>query len=185
VVGVTDFRKAMHMTSNNRKHQLEEESRTRRTTLEQLRTQLASATREYKSSRKDADGRSVSDFADRVRLAEMALDGVLEELDALNRPRRIEITDSRANLCRERDRVQQRLAYRRKEHDEQVEAERQRCGYRNPEWVKRHLANVFRGDPENVLRRSTAEDSTRLEAILAQIAELDRREGSSNSPEAA
>ncbi len=168
-----------------RKSQLTAEAAERRETLEQLKLMRDRAVTQYKRTRADADGRAVSDVEQRLRLAEIALDGVLDDLKEADESPRVHITDSRAGLVAQRRDLETRLGAQRKDHEQALEIVRQRCGYRNPEWVKRHVENTYQGDPEQSFLRRTRELRTHLDNVVAQLAELDRREGLAPSPEAA
>lgn len=159
-----------------RKEQLRAEAATRRATLENQRKALKGATERFKFTRHPADGHSVAALAGQIRLAEIALDGTLEELAGLDEPPRVQVTSPRDELIRQRGEITQRLAFRRQQHEQAVAQERQRCGYRNEQHVQQHLQNVF-GSGELLRRRHDEADERQLANIAEQLAELDRRAG--------
>ncbi len=174
------------MMNQRSKSQLLTEAAKRRETLEQLKLMRDRAVTQYKRTRADADGRAVSDVEQRLRLAEIALDGTLEDLRAADAPPRVHVSDTRQSLMQQREDLQNRLACQRLDHEKQVELERSRVRYRNPEWTRRALENIFQGDPEQSFLRKTRDLRTHLDGVLAQLAELDRRDGSAaESPSAA
>lgn len=160
--------------------QLEAEAHTRRSRLEQYKNELARASDHYKRTRNDHDGARVTDFANRARLAELALDGVLEELAALDRPRPVSITSPRDELVRMEQQITQRREYRHREHERSVERERRACGYTVEAHIQTHLANLFRSG-ERMRRQADEQDQRQLDSIRAQLNVLDARDVDGNA----
>lgn len=162
--------------TNDRKQRLEAEARTRRTVLENLKNELEGATTRYRRTRNEAtDGARVTELAKRVRLAEIALDGVHDEIRDLGKPRAVSITSPREELLRQRAEIVQKREFRHRQHETAVQQERQRCGYNSERQIAQHLANTF-GPGDRVRRQLDDLDERRLADISAELGEHDRRE---------
>ncbi|HET7540693.1 MAG TPA: hypothetical protein VFK05_12500 [Polyangiaceae bacterium] len=172
----------INQEQQQRQH-LTNEVNKRRERLEAARRDLAFATATLKRTGSAIDGQNVTKLAEAVRIAEISLDGATESLAALNRPRRVVVSDSpnvRTELQRERAEIVQKRDYRHKQHEEQVEAMRQRCKGMPEAHVKIVLNNTF-GGGERSRRDADEFDAKRIAHIDAQLAELDRRQGARKS----
>lgn len=158
----------------NRIHQLEVELTSRTQVLQDKRRQLASAESLFKRTRSNAEGAHVSRLSGEVRLAELAIDGVKEELERAKKPRPVQITGSRSQLVRDREQIVQARDFRHAQHQKQVDAAAQQSGYGDPKHVELHVRNLF-GNTERMRRQADELDARRLADIDAQIAEIDRR----------
>jgi hypothetical protein len=162
---------------NTTTRKLETELQTRTQILQDKRRQLASAEALFKRSRNDGDGAHVSRLHSEVRLAELATEGVKEELERANAPRPVAIDSSRDQLVRDRALIVQQRDTRHADHQKQVDAAAQQSGYRDPKHVEQHVRNLF-GNSERARRKADDFDAKRLAAIDAQLAEIERRAGS-------
>jgi hypothetical protein len=163
--------------ATNRMHQLETELTTRTQGLKDKRRQLASAESLFKRTRSDVEGAHVSRLLGEVHLAEIAIDGVKEEIERTKKPRPVQITSSRWQLARDREQIVQQRDYRHAQHQKQVDEAVQESGYRDPKHVANHVRNIF-GSTERMRLQADQQDARRLADIDAQLAEIDRRTGS-------
>lgn len=164
---------------NDRKKQLAAEAICRRQELDDKKRQLTGATQRYKHTRHTNDGATVARLAGELRLAEIALDGVDEEIQRLSE-RKVEVTSPRPDLLRQRAGIVQRREWRRSQHQLQVDQERQRCGSNVEQHVQTHLGNVF-GPGERARRLADEQDQRELDHISAQLTELNRREAATGN----
>ncbi|MFZ5891276.1 MAG: hypothetical protein ACOY0T_09520 [Myxococcota bacterium] len=153
------------------KQQLEAEATERRAALEEVRRDLANARERHRRTRDFQDYKAIEALSSREREHENALDGVLEDLAAMARPRRVEVSDSRENLLKRRAELVQRQAYLRREREDAMAQERRRCGSMSEKHAAQHVANIFGN-----CREPGIDEQRLVDHIDQQLAELDRRD---------
>jgi hypothetical protein len=172
--------------SNDRIQRLEKEQRETRARLEQLRRELEGASASFKQTRGYQAGVQVNELAGAVRLAELAHDGVTEELERARRPKRVEIYGPRDELERQRALILQQRAIREHDLAERIAAERARCPTKwSEQSVQVHLQQTL-GIGLLPQRKSAEQEARLLSHLDEQLAELDRRaEQRNDGPSAA
>lgn len=156
---------------------IEHEARERRATRDRLRSELAAAEETFRRTRTDADGEAVANLTSRLRLAELALEGAEQDLEAARPYAPVELTHSRKSLEREIERITRQRDRRRLTLQRKIE--QVRSGFRRgtpEEHIKIHLQNMQLDPPGHIYQRDEARDEELLENFRAQLAEYDRLE---------
>jgi hypothetical protein len=167
----------MQLQEQQRINKLTRERDERRETLQQLASTLAAAEDRYRSTRDEADGRKVLDLESRVRLAELAFEGVERDLRTAAHPAEVAITGTRESLLESRDQIVQRMEFR--EHQRQQQIEHYTGGVPPERWnanIKATLRNMQLEPPSFGHKREVQRDAEQLAHIDAQLAVLDDRE---------
>jgi hypothetical protein len=167
----------MDMQTQQKINQLTRERDERRSALQQLSSQLSAAEDHFRSTRNEADGRTVLDLEGRVRLAELAFEGVERDLRTAAHPAEVAITGTRESLLERRDRIVQQMEYR--ESQRQLQIEHYTGGVPPERWnanIKATLRNLQLEPASFGHRREVERDLEQIAHIVAQLAVLDDRD---------
>ncbi len=153
--------------------------------LRQTRSQLAALEARYMRGRNASDGNEIGRVTHEIRLLELSIRGIDQDLARLSRPQPVILHTTDADeLRRQRALLIQQRDYADRQRKAQEDAIRAQHKGAPEAHVRTYLANAMTNSTRTYAK-TQAEFTARIDALTGQLAQLERQQLGFNGPTAA